>query len=60
MRRLPLKEFVCPPPTRCVADLLAAREAVSTIAHFFSLVGARAFRRGEGLFDVIRELEEML
>ena len=36
---------------------MAAREAASTIAHFFSLLAARAFRRGEGLFDVICELE---
>ena len=38
------------------ADLLAAREAMSTISHFFSLVAARAHRKGQGLFDVIKEL----
>ncbi len=38
------------------ADLLAAKEALSTVAHFFSLVAARAFRRGQGLYEVIKEL----
>ncbi len=38
------------------ADLQAAREAMGTISHFFSLVAARAFRKGQGLYDVIAEL----